>query len=68
MLIGLSTFVLTVVARIGDVVTAGITITVVLIVASFNPDTAWQQPILRLVETTTYGQEFIVAISGAHRV
>jgi uncharacterized membrane protein YccC len=51
LLIGLSSFVLTMIGRRGDVITAAITITVVLVVATLNPDNAWQQPILRLVDT-----------------
>jgi uncharacterized membrane protein YccC len=50
-LIGLGAFVLMAVGRNDDVVTAGITIAVVLVVAGISPHDAWEQPILRLVDT-----------------
>ena len=50
-LIGLGTVLLTILGRPGDVVTAGITTTVVMVVADLNPDDAWLQPILRLFDT-----------------
>ena len=34
-----------------DIVTTGITTTVVMMVAAMSPQTAWQQPLLRLVDT-----------------
>ena len=49
--IGLGTFVLISVGRKEDIVTAGITTTVVLVVAGMNPDDAWRQPILRLFDS-----------------
>ena len=49
--IGLGTFVLIAIGRKEDIVTAGITTTVVLVVAGMNPDGAWRQPILRLFDS-----------------
>jgi hypothetical protein len=40
------------IGRPGDVVTAGITTAVVMVVAAMSPHHAWQQPILRVVDTT----------------
>jgi len=37
--------------REDDIVTTGITTTVVLVVAAMSPEQAWQQPILRLFDT-----------------
>jgi len=51
LLIGLGTFALMATGRDDDVVTAGITTAVVLIVAAVSPHDAWQQPVLRLVDT-----------------
>jgi uncharacterized membrane protein YccC len=50
-LIGLGTLVLMVIGRPEDVVTAGITTAVVMVVAAISPHHAWQQPILRVVDT-----------------
>ena len=50
-LIGLTTFLLTLIGRAGDVVTAAVTVAVVLVVAAISPDHAWEQPILRAVDT-----------------
>jgi uncharacterized membrane protein YccC len=50
-LIGLGSLILTLMMRPGDVVTASITTTVVLVVAGLSPSDAWLQPILRLVDT-----------------
>ena len=50
--IGLGTFVLIALGRKEDIVTAGITSTVVLVVAGMNPDEAWRQPILRFFDST----------------
>ncbi|MBV9289168.1 MAG: FUSC family protein [Hyphomicrobiales bacterium] len=49
--IGLGTFVLIAIGRKEDIVTAGITTTVVMVVAGMNPDDAWPQPILRLFDS-----------------
>jgi uncharacterized membrane protein YccC len=45
-----------------DTVTTGITTAVVMVVAALNPRNAWQQPILRLVDTTV---GVAVGIAGA---
>lgn len=37
--------------RSDDAVTAGITITVVMVVGALNPEKAWLEPLLRLVDT-----------------
>jgi hypothetical protein len=50
-LIGIGTFVLMVMGRDDLVVTTGITTAVVMVVAALSPHDAWQQPILRLVDT-----------------
>ena len=50
-MVGLSVLVTALIGRPGDEVTAGITTTVVLVVAKLSPHDAWQQPILRLADT-----------------
>jgi uncharacterized membrane protein YccC len=50
-LIGVGTFLLMAVGREEDVITAGITTTVVLVAAALSPHDAWEQPILRLADT-----------------
>jgi uncharacterized membrane protein YccC len=50
-LIGIGTFVLMVMGRDDLVVTTGITTAVVMVGAALSPHDAWQQPILRLVDT-----------------
>lgn len=50
-LIGVGTLILTLVGRPGDIITTGITIAVVMVVAAISPHDAWQQPILRLGDT-----------------
>jgi len=50
-LIGLSALTVTLLARPGDAETAAITTAVVLIVADVSPRDAWEQPILRFVDT-----------------
>lgn len=50
-LIGASALVATLIGRPGDAITAGITTAVVLVVAGVSPHDAWQQPILRFVDT-----------------
>jgi fusaric acid resistance family protein len=49
--IGLGTFWLMAIGRDGDVITAGITSTVVLVVAAVSPDDVWQQAMLRIGDT-----------------
>jgi hypothetical protein len=50
-LLGLGALVMAALGRRADIVTTGITTTVVMVVAGMNPETAWQQPMLRLVDT-----------------
>jgi uncharacterized membrane protein YccC len=50
-LIGLSVLVAALIGRPEDEITAGITTTVVMVVASLSPHDAWRQPILRLADT-----------------
>ena len=50
-LVGLSVLVTALIGRPEDEITAGITTTVVLVVASLSPHDAWRQPILRLADT-----------------
>jgi uncharacterized membrane protein YccC len=50
-LIGLSALTVTLLGRPGDAGTAAITTAVVLIVADVSPRDAWEQPILRFVDT-----------------
>jgi uncharacterized membrane protein YgaE (UPF0421/DUF939 family) len=49
--IGIGTVVMMLLGREDDIVTTGITTAVVLVVAALSPDEAWQQPILRLIDT-----------------
>ena len=51
LLIGVSALSVILVGRPGDAITAGITTTVILVVAALSPHDAWQQPILRLADT-----------------
>jgi uncharacterized membrane protein YccC len=51
-LTGLSALAVTLIGRPGDAVTAAITTAVVMVVAELSPYDAWQQPILRLADTT----------------
>jgi uncharacterized membrane protein YccC len=50
-LIAMGTFYATIIGRPDDAMTTGITIAVVMVVAAISPHGAWQQPILRLVDT-----------------
>src|SRR6266436_5625768 len=50
-LIGLGTLVMMILGRREDIVTTGITTAVVMVVAAISPQDAWQQPLLRLVDT-----------------
>jgi uncharacterized membrane protein YccC len=51
-LIALSVLAVTLLGRPGDAVTAAITTVVVMVVAELSPHEAWQQPVLRLADTT----------------
>jgi len=50
-LIALGTMVMALLGRRDDIVTVGITTVVVMVVAAMSPSDAWQQPLLRLVDT-----------------
>ena len=50
-MIGLGTMAMLLLGREDDIVTTGITTTVVLVVAAMSPEQAWQQPILRFLDT-----------------
>jgi uncharacterized membrane protein YccC len=50
-LIGIIAIILALVRRSEDIITAAITTAVVMVVAGISPDNAWEQPILRLVDT-----------------
>jgi uncharacterized membrane protein YgaE (UPF0421/DUF939 family) len=50
-LVGLSVLVTAVIGRPEDEITAGITTTVVMVVAGLSPHEAWRQPVLRLADT-----------------
>jgi uncharacterized membrane protein YgaE (UPF0421/DUF939 family) len=51
MLIGIGAVVMTRIGRPDDIVTTGITTAVVMVVAALSPRNAWQQPILRMIDT-----------------
>jgi hypothetical protein len=51
LLIALGALITRLAGRPGDAITTGITTTVVLVVAELSPQNAWQQPILRAVDT-----------------
>ncbi|HTZ08998.1 MAG TPA: FUSC family protein [Acidimicrobiales bacterium] len=51
LLIGIGASVMIVVGRPDDVITTVVTVAVVLVVADLSPRHAWEQPILRLVDT-----------------
>jgi uncharacterized membrane protein YccC len=50
-LIGVGTVVMMLLGRREDIVTTGITTAVVMVVAAMSPHDAWQQPLLRLIDT-----------------
>jgi uncharacterized membrane protein YgaE (UPF0421/DUF939 family) len=50
-LLGIGSAVMTLLGRRNDIITTGITTSVVLVVAAISPGDAWQQPILRLIDT-----------------
>ena len=61
-LIGIGAAVLTLVGRSKDIITTGITTTVVMVVAGISPQHAWKQPVLRLIDTIV---GVAVGIAGA---
>jgi uncharacterized membrane protein YgaE (UPF0421/DUF939 family) len=50
-LLAIGTVAMALLGRRDDIVTAGITTVVVMVVAAMSPADAWQQPLLRLVDT-----------------
>ena len=50
-LLGIGTVILMYLGRRDDILTAGITTTVVMVVAAIDPENAWRQPLLRLGDT-----------------
>jgi uncharacterized membrane protein YgaE (UPF0421/DUF939 family) len=50
-LIGISAMALALLHRRDDIVTAGITTAVVMVVAAASPEDAWRQPLLRFADT-----------------
>ena len=50
-LLGIGTAIMMYLDRRDDIVTTGITTTVVMVVAAMSPQDAWHQPVLRLVDT-----------------
>jgi len=50
-LIGIGAVVMVRVDRREDVVTTGITTAVVMVVAGLNPESAWREPVLRVIDT-----------------
>ena len=50
-LLGAGTLILMALGRRDDIITTGITTTVVMVVAAMSPQDAWQQPLLRLADT-----------------
>jgi uncharacterized membrane protein YccC len=61
-LIGIGALVMMLLGRPDDIVTTGITTAVVMVVAGLSPHTAWEQPILRLVDTVV---GIAVGLAGA---
>ena len=50
-LLGIGTLAMALLHRGDDIATAGITTTVVVVVAAMSPNNAWQEPLLRLFDT-----------------
>ena len=50
-LIGVGAVAMSLLGRADDVITTGITTTVVMVVGGISPDHAWKEPILRMVDT-----------------
>jgi hypothetical protein len=67
-LIATGTFVLMVIGRDDLIVTTAITTAVVMVVAALSPHDAWQQPILRLVDTLVGVAIGVAAATVAGRV
>jgi uncharacterized membrane protein YccC len=50
-LVGIGSLVMTLLGRSEDIITTGITTTVVMVVAGISPQHSWKNPILRLIDT-----------------
>jgi len=50
-LVGIGAVVMSLLGRPDDIITTGITTTVVMVVAAMSPNHAWLQPILRMIDT-----------------
>jgi len=50
-MIGLGTLILTIIGRTDMIVTTGITTAVIMVVSALSPHNAWQQPMLRFMDT-----------------
>jgi Fusaric acid resistance protein-like len=61
-LIGIGAVVMTLLDRSEDIITTGITTTVVMVVAGISPQHAWKNPILRLIDT---GVGIVIGIAAA---
>jgi uncharacterized membrane protein YccC len=61
-LVGIGAVVMSLLGRPDDIITTGITTTVVLVVAAMSPNHAWQQPILRMIDTVV---GVVVGLVGA---
>jgi uncharacterized membrane protein YccC len=61
-LVGIGAVVMTLLGRSEDIITTGITTTVVMVVAGISPQHAWKNPILRLLDT---GVGIVVGVAAA---
>jgi uncharacterized membrane protein YgaE (UPF0421/DUF939 family) len=61
-LVGVGAVVMSLLARPDDIITTGITTTVVMVVAAMSPNQAWHQPILRTIDTIV---GVVVGLAGA---
>src|SRR5246127_3030572 len=61
-LVGIGAVVMSLLGRPDDIITTGITTTVVMVVAAMRPNHAWQQPILRMIDTVV---GVVVGLVGA---
>lgn len=50
-LVGIGAVVMSLLGRPNDIITTGITTTVVMVAAALSPNHAWHQPILRMIDT-----------------
>jgi uncharacterized membrane protein YccC len=61
-LVGIGSVVMSLLGRPDDIITTGITTTVVMVVAAMSPNHAWHQPILRTIDTVV---GVVVGLVGA---